>query len=198
MNNEQQENIQSLDPKQYDIDCSMNSLVSSANSTYICGLDRKVDKVLGSSTQTKRKLNYSIESSNQTKKVNYSITNCSPPGPTPPVYTLNNTNKVATQLPAHSGPKYDLSENTWQVIMKTKGITKLHNWQEDRLNKALQTDSNFTYSVPTSGGKTCYLNRSRFVHPATSGDDQSLSEDWLCPPVSATSCFPEPGRCPPA
>ena len=52
----------------------MNSLVSSANSTYICGLDRKVDKVLGSSTQTKRKLNYSIESSNQTKKVNYSIT----------------------------------------------------------------------------------------------------------------------------
>ena len=141
MNNQQQENIHSLDPKQSVVDCSMNSLMSSANSTYNCGLNRKMNEALRSSTQTKRKLNYSI-------------TNCSPPDQTPPVYTLNNNIKVATQLPVHSGPKYGLSETTWQVIKKTKGIRKLYDWQEECLNKALQTEKNLIYSLPTSGGKT--------------------------------------------
>ena len=54
----------------------------------------------------------------------------------------------------HSGPKYGLSENTWEIIKKTKGISKLYDWEEECLTQALQTDKNLIYSLTTSGGKT--------------------------------------------
>lgn len=137
---QQEGNIQTLlGSRQSGINSSMNSLMSSASSTYNCGLNKKMNEALRSTTQTKRRLDYSTSSSI--------------PGQTPAVYTLNNA-QPGTQMPVHSGAIYGLSDSTWKIIQDTKKIKELYKWQDECLNRAIQTEKNLIYSLPTSGGKT--------------------------------------------
>lgn len=71
------------------------------------------------------------------------------------IYTLNTSVKNNdTPSPTYSGPFYGLSEQVWTIVQQAKSIKCLYQWQMDCLKKALSTDRNLLYSLPTSGGKT--------------------------------------------
>lgn len=77
----------------------------------------------------------------------------SPSGTTPAVYTLLNAG-AQVEPNAFAGPHYGLSDLVWAEVKQAKGITALYDWQDQCLNKAVETSNNLLYSLPTSGGKT--------------------------------------------
>jgi len=119
---------------------SQNPLCSSLQSTANnCGLNTRLKSVLFSNINSQSRLDISsLPSSNQTQAV----------------YTLNNGNHVTTQKSVFSGPFFGLSEAVWKMIQQCKGVASLYEWQKECLNKALDSDHNLLYSLPTSGGKT--------------------------------------------
>jgi len=119
---------------------SQSSMCSSLRSTANnCGLNSRLKTVLRSNTNSQSRLDISsLPSSNQTQAV----------------YTLNNRNLEATQKSVFSGPVFGLSEAVWKTVQQCKGITSLYEWQKECLNKALDSNHNLLYSLPTSGGKT--------------------------------------------
>lgn len=120
---------------------SYSSLKSTISSNRL-GLNTRLNGVLhaNGSHSSENKLEFS--------------SHASPSGKTQTVYTLNLADTQPTQHPMHCGPHYGLSGNVWQLIQQAKGIDKLYNWQDQCLKKAVSTEKNLLYSLPTSGGKT--------------------------------------------
>ena len=114
---------------------SMSSLKSTAESNH-SGLNSRMQEALRSGEASSCRLEFSNDLSFSTQ--------------TPAIYTLN-SNTIPTQTPVHSGPNFGLSDDVWQEIQQAKGINKLYDWQTECLNKALESDTNLLYSLPTSG-----------------------------------------------
>ena len=113
-----------------------SSLQSTANN---CGLNSRLKSVIRSNTDSQSRLDISsLPSSNETQAV----------------YTLNNKNPEVTQKSVFSGPFFGLSEAVWKIVQECKGIASLYEWQKECLTKALDSNHNLLYSLPTSGGKT--------------------------------------------
>jgi superfamily II RNA helicase len=119
-------------------DCSMSSLRSTLNTNHF-GLNSRLKEALHYGGLNNTRIGCSSRSSS---------------GETPPIYTLNNSNILPSQTSIHCGPHYGLSVGVWQAIQQTKGINSLYDWQDKCLNKAIKTNQNLLYSLPTSGGKT--------------------------------------------
>ncbi|XP_046445398.1 helicase POLQ-like isoform X1 [Daphnia pulex] len=145
-------------------DCSMSSLRSTLNTNHF-GLNSRMKEALHYGGLNNTRIGCSSRSSS---------------GETPPIYTLNNSNILPSQTSIHCGPHYGLSVGVWQAIQQTKGINSLYDWQDKCLNKAIKTNQNLLYSLPTSGGKTlvaeilmvrellCNQNHCLFVMPYVS------------------------------
>ena len=114
---------------------SMSSLISTADSNH-CGLNSRILEALRSTESSSCRLEFSNDLSLSTQ--------------TPAVYTLNN-NTIPTQTSIYSGDNFGLSDGVWREIQQAKGITNLYDWQIECLNKALETNTNLLYSLPTSG-----------------------------------------------
>ena len=114
---------------------SMSSLKSTADS-HLFGLNSRMREALRSNNSGSCRCEFSNDFSFSTQ--------------TPAVYTLNN-NSIPTQTPIYSGTNFGMSDDVWQEIQQAKGITNLYDWQIECLNKALETNTNLLYSLPTSG-----------------------------------------------
>ena len=114
---------------------SMSSLKSTADSNH-SGLNSRMLEALRSTDSSACRLEFSNDLSFSTQ--------------TPAVYTLN-CNSIPSQTSIYSGPNFGLSDDVWQEIQQAKGIKNLYDWQIECLNKALETNANFLYSIPSSG-----------------------------------------------
>lgn len=62
---------------------------------------------------------------------------------------------VITSIFREQGPFFGLTNKVRQLILKTKGIKELYDWQEECLNlRSIFERRNLIYALPTSGGKT--------------------------------------------
>ena len=114
---------------------SISSLMSTGDANHF-GLNSRMKEALRSNKISTCRLEFSTNSS----------LSCE----TPAIYTLNNST-ITLQTSIHSGPNFGLSDGVWKIIQESKGIKQFYDWQIQCLNKAIKSNKNLLYSLPTSG-----------------------------------------------